>query len=89
MVPDRHLACRLDPVSLSPVIVVAFLQSRHGYELWQQSQRNHLGDLANKFWHFSLPVAKSSRQIQEARQHHCHYQLLLHKLLRSAKGVAG
>ncbi|KAL5022800.1 hypothetical protein ScPMuIL_001955 [Solemya velum] len=55
--------------------------TRQGYDHWQHSERTHIIELLNKFWHFSLPQMNSS-STEHLKTVHEEYQMLMETLIR-------
>lgn len=58
------------------------LQTRNGYDLWLQSEKQRIKVLIDKFWHYSLPrPPQGSRLYTPTMDYHRAYVILLQKII--------
>ena len=64
------------PLSLS----ITLLQTRNGYDIWLQAEKQRVRSLIDKFWHFSLPRPQLWRHYNPTDYHRA-YTILLQKII--------
>jgi len=66
---------------ISDMTLPVLLQTRNGYDLWLQGEKERVRRLIDKFWHCSLPRPQLWRNFNPIDYHKA-YTVLLRKVIK-------